>query len=61
LVLFDIVIELYVPIPNYLEEAIPVFKQMALGLLLMLMLLYRPLGILGRMRRDKIVRSVDHV
>ena len=58
--LFDIVIFLYVPLPAAVfEQAFPVFKQAVFGLLLIVLLLYRPLGILGRMRREKYVRGVS--
>lgn len=59
--LFDIVIQLYVPLPaTVFEQAFPVAKQAAFGALLIILLLYRPLGILGRMRREKFVRGVTH-
>ena len=56
--LFDIVIQLYVPLPAAaFQQTIPVAKQAAFGALLIVLLLYRPLGILGRMRREKYVRG----
>lgn len=59
--LFDIIIQLYVPLPRTVfEQALPVAKQMAFGLLLIVLLLYRPLGILGRMRRERYVRGVTN-
>lgn len=51
--LFDIVIKLYVPLPkSALEQAFPVAKQMILGALLIIVLMFKPLGVLGRMRRE---------
>ena len=59
--LFDIIIKLYVPLPaRVFEQAFPVAKQAVFGALLVILLLYRPLGILGRMRREKYVRGVAH-
>ena len=59
--LFDIVIQLYVPLPRTVfQQAFPVAKQMIFGLLLIVLLLYRPLGILGRMRRENYARGVTH-
>jgi branched-chain amino acid transport system permease protein len=55
--LFDIVIQLYVPLPeSFFQQALPVVKEMVLGAMLIGVLLFRPLGILGEMRRDKLVR-----
>jgi branched-chain amino acid transport system permease protein len=56
--LFDIVIQLYVPLPkSFFQQAFPVLKEMALGAVLMGVFMFRPLGILGDMRRDKMVRA----
>lgn len=56
--LFDIVIKLYVPLPkSALEQAFPVAKQMIFGGLLILVLIFKPLGILGRMRRENYRRA----
>lgn len=58
LALFDIVIKLYVPLPrSVLEQAFPVAKEMIFGGLLIVLLLFRPLGVLGRMRREEHVRG----
>lgn len=45
--LFDLLIETYVPLPRDYAILIPNIKLMLYGLMLMLILLYRPLGILG--------------
>jgi branched-chain amino acid transport system permease protein len=57
--LFDIVILLYAPLPPSLNtQALPVLREMLFGATLMVVLLFRPLGILGRMRRDKLMRRM---
>ena len=44
---FDYIIETYVPIPIVYASMVPNIKYMIYGLTLMLVLMYRPLGILG--------------
>ena len=57
--LFDIVIQSYLPLPReWYRQAIPVLREMAFGAGLILVLVFRPLGILGDMRRDKLMRSM---
>ncbi len=57
--LFDIVIQSYLPLPrSWYNQAIPVLREMAFGAALILVLLYRPFGILGDMRRDKLMRRI---
>jgi branched-chain amino acid transport system permease protein len=57
--LFDIVIQQYAPLPQeYFTQAIPVLREMLFGLTLILVLMFRPLGILGEMRRDKLMRDL---
>jgi branched-chain amino acid transport system permease protein len=57
--LFDIVIRTYLPLPSeWYTQAIPVLREAAFGLTLMLVLLFRPLGILGDMRRDKLMARI---
>jgi branched-chain amino acid transport system permease protein len=54
--LFDIVIQSYLPLPReWYTQAIPVLREAAFGLALMLVLLFRPLGLLGDMRRDELM------
>jgi len=56
---FDIVVQSYLPLPkSWYGQAIPVVKQMVYGATLIAVLLFRPLGILGGMRRDKLMRRV---
>lgn len=57
--LFDIVIQSYLPLPReWYQQAIPVLREMAFGATLILVLVFRPLGILGDMRRDKLMRRM---
>lgn len=57
--LFEIVIQLYAPFPDsWYRQAMPVVKQIIYGVSLIVVLMYRPLGILGDMRRDKLMRSI---
>jgi len=57
--LFDIVIQSYLPLPrSWYNQAIPVLREMAFGAALIIVLLYRPFGILGDMRRDKLMRRI---
>ena len=57
--LFDIVIQSYLPLPReWYRQAIPVLREMAFGATLILVLVFRPLGILGDMRRDKLMRRM---
>lgn len=56
---FDIVVQIYLPLPkSWYQQAMPVVKEIVLGGTLMAVLLFRPLGILGGMRRDKLMRSM---
>jgi branched-chain amino acid transport system permease protein len=57
--LFDIVIQYYLPLPQeWYTQAIPVLREAAFGLALILVLMFRPLGLLGDMRRDKLMRKL---
>jgi branched-chain amino acid transport system permease protein len=57
--LFDIVIRSYLPLPKeWYTQAIPVLREAAFGLMLILILLFRPLGLLGDMRRDGLMRKL---
>lgn len=56
---FDIVVQSYLPLPtDWYRQAIPVLREMVFGAALIIVLLFRPLGVLGDMRRDKLMRSV---
>jgi branched-chain amino acid transport system permease protein len=57
--LFDIVVQSYLPLPqNWYNQAIPVLREMVFGAALIIVLLFRPFGILGDMRRDKLIRRM---
>lgn len=57
--LFDILIQSYLPFPrSWYTQAIPVLREMVFGATLIVVLLLRPFGILGDMRRDKLMRSM---
>ncbi len=55
---FDIIVQSYLPLPQeWYTQAIPVFREMMFGAVLIIVLMFRPSGVLGDMRRDKIMRS----
>ncbi len=57
--LFDIVVQSYLPLPReWFTQAIPVLREAIFGLTLIIVLLFRPLGILGDMRRDKLMGRI---
>ncbi len=57
--LFDIVVQSYLPLPReWYTQAIPVLREAIFGLTLIVVLLFRPLGVLGDMRRDKLMRRI---
>jgi branched-chain amino acid transport system permease protein len=54
--LFDIVVQSYLPLPrDWYTQAIPVLREAVFGLTIMLVLLFRPFGLLGNMRRDRLM------
>jgi len=56
---FDIVVQIYLPLPaSWYQQAMPVVREIVLGATLMIVLLFRPLGVLGDMRRDRLMRSM---
>lgn len=56
---FEIIVQSYLPLPQeWYGQAIPNIKQIVFGAVLIGVLLFRPLGILGDMRRDKLMRRV---
>jgi branched-chain amino acid transport system permease protein len=56
---FDIVVQFYLPFPkDWYNQAIPVLREAMFGLTLIVVLLFRPLGVLGDMRRDKLMRRL---
>jgi branched-chain amino acid transport system permease protein len=57
--LFDIVIQVYLPLPrDWFSQAIPVLREVAFGLTMIVVLLFRPLGVLGDMRRDRLMGKI---
>lgn len=60
--LFDIVVQFYVPLPpEWYTQAIPVLRQAIFGLSLVVVLIFRPKGVLGPMRRPKLMRSLHEL
>ncbi len=57
--LFDIIIQFYLPLPkDWYNQAIPVLREAVFGFTLIVVLLFRPLGVLGDMRRDRLMRKL---
>jgi branched-chain amino acid transport system permease protein len=57
--LFDIVVRSYLPLPReWYTQAIPTLREAAFGLTLIIVLLFRPAGLLGDMRRDRLMRKL---
>jgi ABC-type branched-subunit amino acid transport system permease subunit len=57
--LFDIVVQSYLPLPReWFTQAIPVLREAVFGAALIVVLLFRPLGLLGDMRRDRLMRKI---
>jgi branched-chain amino acid transport system permease protein len=57
--LFDIVVQSYLPLPReWYTQTIPVAREVIFGATLIVVLMFRPLGILGDMRRDKLMRKI---
>ena len=56
---FDIVVQSYLPLPReWYSQTIPVLREALFGAALIIVLMFRPVGILGDMRRDKLMRSM---
>jgi branched-chain amino acid transport system permease protein len=57
--LFDIVVRSYLPLPrDWYTQAIPVLRELIFGATLIVFLMFRPLGVLGDMRRDRLMRKL---
>jgi branched-chain amino acid transport system permease protein len=57
--LFDIVVQLYLPLPrDWYTQTIPVLREVVFGATLIVVLMFRPLGLLGDMRRDKLMGKI---
>jgi branched-chain amino acid transport system permease protein len=57
--LFDIIVRSYLPLPrDWYTQAIPVLRELIFGATLIAVLIFRPLGVLGDMRRDNLMRKL---
>jgi len=57
--LFDIVVQIYLPLPReWYTQTIPVLREVIFGATLIIVLVFRPLGLLGDMRRDKLMGKI---
>lgn len=55
---FDIVVQTYLPLPvSWYSQALPVMRELLFGTALILVLMFRPYGILGDMRRDRLMKA----
>lgn len=56
---FDIIVQSYLPLPqSWYTQAVPVLREMLFGAVLIIVLMFRPFGLLGDMRRDKIMERL---
>ena len=56
---FDILIQSYIPLPaDWYTQTIPLLREVLFGVALILVLMFRPLGILGHMRRDRLMERI---
>lgn len=59
---FDVLIQTYVNVPaGWAAQAVPVLREVLFGVVLIVILTFRPLGLLGRMRRDRLMERTHHV
>lgn len=57
--LFNIVLQGYVPLPvEWYTQTVPVVREMLFGALLIVVLMFRPSGLLGRMNRVPLMKKV---
>lgn len=57
--IFDIVIQAYLPLPaEWYTQTIPLMREVLFGVALILVLVFRPLGLLGHMRRDRLMKRI---
>jgi len=60
--LFEIVVQNYLPFPqSWFTQAVPVARQAIFGAVLVLVLIFRPRGILGEMKRPKLMEKLHDV
>lgn len=56
---FDIVVQSYLPLPpEWYTQAVPVLREMLFGAVLIIVLMFRPSGVLGTVRRDKMMERL---
>ena len=56
---FDIVVQAYIPLPaEWYTQTIPLVREVLFGVALILVLIFRPLGLLGHMRRDRLMERI---
>lgn len=56
---FDIVVQAYLPLPaEWYTQTIPLLREVLFGVALILVLMFRPLGLLGQMRRDRLMERI---
>ena len=56
---FDIVIQSYIPLPaEWYTQTIPLLREVLFGIALILVLMFRPYGLLGHMRRDRLMERI---
>ncbi|GAB3198270.1 branched-chain amino acid ABC transporter permease [Nocardioides hungaricus] len=57
--LFDVIIQSYIPLPDsWYTQAVPVLREVLFGVALILVLMFRPLGLLGHLRRDRLMERI---
>lgn len=56
---FDIVVQAYIPLPaEWYTQTIPLMREVLFGIALILVLMFRPYGLLGHMRRDRLMERI---
>lgn len=56
---FDVILQFYITVPaSWAPQAVPVAREAIFGLVLILVLIFRPRGILGEMNRPKLMRRM---
>lgn len=56
---FDVILQFYITVPaSWAPQAVPVAREAIFGLVLILVLIFRPKGILGEMNRPKLMRRL---
>lgn len=56
---FDIIVQAYIPLPaEWYTQTIPLMREVLFGIALILVLMFRPYGLLGHMRRDRLMERI---